>query len=214
MPVKRLCHHYIRAAGKPGEEKMPCRPHETHSACAELFTKNTESCMIRPMPTLRQATKDDIMLIHELAQQAFPATYRDLLSPDQMEYMLDWMYSPASLLRQMEEGHVYFIASLEGERCGYLSVQPEGPGVFHLQKIYVLPGFQGQHIGSYLFRQAIHYIKSIHPAPCQMRLNVNRYNTRAVEFYNRMGMKEVERGDFHIGRGYYMTDYIMGLDIA
>ncbi len=29
-----------------------------------------------------------------------------------------------------------------------------------------------------------------------------------------MGMKEVERGDFHIGHGYYMTDYIMGLDIA
>lgn len=34
------------------------------------------------MPTLRQATKDDIMLIHELAQQAFPATYRDLTMND------------------------------------------------------------------------------------------------------------------------------------
>ena len=32
------------------------------------------------MPTLRQAAKDDITLIHELACQAFPATYRDLLS--------------------------------------------------------------------------------------------------------------------------------------
>ena len=114
----------------------------------------------------------------------------------------------------MEEGHVYFIASHDGEHCGYLSVQPEGPGVFHLQKIYVLPGFQGLHIGSYLFRQAVSYIRSIHPEPCLMRLNVNRYNTRAVEFYQRMGMRELERGDFHIGHGYYMTDYIMGLDIA
>lgn len=149
------------------------------------------------MPTLRQAAKDDIMLIHELALQAFPATYRDLLSQE-----------------QMEEGHVYFIASHQGEDCGYLSVQPEGPGVFHLQKIYVLPGFQGLHIGSYLFRQAVSYIRSIHPEPCLMRLNVNRYNTRAVEFYRRMGMRELERGDFHIGHGYYMTDYIMGLDIA
>ena len=105
-------------------------------------------------------------------------------------------------------------ASHEGKDCGYLSVQPEGPGVFHLQKIYVLPGFQGLHIGSFLFRHAISYIRSIHPEPCQMRLNVNRYNTRAVEFYQRMGMRELERGDFHIGHGYYMTDYIMGLDIA
>ena len=66
------------------------------------------------MPTLRQAAKDDIMLIHELALQAFPATYRDLLSQEQMDFMMDWMYSPANLEKQMEEGHVYFIA--KGER--------------------------------------------------------------------------------------------------
>ena len=114
------------------------------------------------MPTLRQAAKDDITLIHELACQAFPATYRDLLSREQIDFMMDWMYSPANLEKQMEEGHVYFIASHEGKDCGYLSVQPEGPGVFHLQKIYVLPGFQGLHIGSFLFRHAISYIR-LHP---------------------------------------------------
>ncbi len=54
------------------------------------------------MPTLRQAAKDDIMLIHELALQAFPATYRDLLSQEQMDFMMDWMYSPANLEKQME----------------------------------------------------------------------------------------------------------------
>lgn len=165
------------------------------------------------MPTLRQAAKDDITLIHELACQAFPATYRDLLSREQIDFMMDWMYSPANLEKQMEEGHVYFIASHEGKNCGYLSVQPEGPGVFHLQKIYVLPGFQGLHIGSFLFRHAISYIRSIHPEPCLMRLNVNRDNTRAVEFYQRMGMRTLERGGFphrprllhdglHHGTGY------------
>ena len=48
------------------------------------------------MPTLRQAAKDDITLIHELACQAFPATYRDLLSREQIDFMMDWMYPPAS----------------------------------------------------------------------------------------------------------------------
>lgn len=77
------------------------------------------------MPTLRQAAKDDITLIHELACQAFPATYRDLLSREQIDFMMDWMYSPANLEKQMEEGHVYFIASHEGKDCGYL-VRPAG----------------------------------------------------------------------------------------
>lgn len=128
--------------------------------------------------------------------------------------MMDWMYSPANLLKQMEEGHVYFIATHEGEYCGYLSVQPEEPGIFHLQKIYVLPGFRESTSAATCSAKPSATSGASIPAPCQMRLNVNRYNTRAVEFYNRMGMKEVERGDFHIGHGYYMTDYIMGLDIA
>ena len=55
-------------------------------------------------------------------------------------------------------------------------------------------------------------IRSVHPAPCRMELNVNR-NNRALHFYERMGMRKLREGDFPIGDGYYMNDYIMGLDI-
>ena len=166
------------------------------------------------MLTIRQASETDCPLIRRMAEEAFPATYREILTPAQLDYMMEWMYSDASLREQFRAGHVWFIASSDGEPCGYLSVERQGETLFHLQKIYVLPGFQGLHIGSFLFRHAISYIRSIHPEPCLMRLNVNRDNTRAVEFYQRMGMRTLERGDFHIGHGYYMTDYIMGLDIA
>ena len=36
---------------------------------------------------------------------------------------------------------------------------------------------------------------------------------RALHFYERMGMRKLREGDFPIGDGYYMNDYIMGLDI-
>ena len=84
--------------------------------------------------------------------------------------------------------------------------------MFHLEKIYVLPYFQKAHCGSFLFRQAIRYIKKAHPAPCRMELNVNRHN-KALHFYEHMGMKKVREGDFPIGNGFYMNDYIMGMDI-
>lgn len=112
----------------------------------------------------------------------------------------------------LAEGHLYYIAYKEGEPVGYVSIQPEGEHTFHLQKIYVLPSCQGCHIGKRLFEKAIQVIKEIHPGPCQMRLNVNR-NNKAVTFYERLGMKKVAQGDFPIGNGYYMNDYIMGLDI-
>ena len=163
---------------------------------------------------IRKATLEDIPLINELAWIVFPHTYKELLSPGQIEFMMDWMYSPANLKKQMtEDSHTYFIAYEENEPAGYLSIQPEGEHTYHLQKIYVLPSFQGKKLGKLLFNQAIQAIKELHPEPCQMRLNVNRYNTKAVDFYFRMGMKKVFEGDFDIGHGYLMTDYIMALDI-
>ena len=163
---------------------------------------------------IRKATLEDISLINELAWIVFPHTYNKMLPPGQTEYMMEWMYSEESLHKQMtQDGHIYYLAFKGDEPAGYLSIQPEAEHVYHLQKIYVLPHFQGLNLGKMLFNHAIKSIKELHPEPCQMRLNVNRDNTKAVEFYQRMGMSKVFEGDFEIGQGYLMTDYIMGLDI-
>ena len=63
------------------------------------------------MFTIKKATTNDIQLINEMAQIVFPATYREILSKEQLDYMMDWMYSPKNLRKQMEEeGHIYYIA--------------------------------------------------------------------------------------------------------
>mgnify|MGYP000178737553 CR=1 FL=1 len=111
-----------------------------------------------------------------------------------------------------ESEHGDIIAETDGEPCGHLSVERQGPDLFHLQKIYVLPRYQGIGAGAALFRLAVAYIRSVHPGRCLMELNVNR-NNRALHFYERMGMRKLREGDFPIGDGYYMNDYIMGLDI-
>lgn len=41
-----------------------------------------------------------------------------------------------------EEGHIYYIAYEECEPAGYVSIQPEGEDLYHLQKIYVIPYYQ------------------------------------------------------------------------
>ena len=162
---------------------------------------------------IRKATIDDISTIRHMAATVFPATYREILSPEQIDYMMEWMYSEESIRKQRtEEGHIYYIAHQGELPVGYLSIQPEGEHIYHLQKLYVLPTFQGMHLGEQLFKQAITAIKALHPEPCQMRLNVNRLN-EALTFYQKMGMTQIDEGDFPIGNGYYMNDYIMGLDI-
>jgi len=45
----------------------------------------------------------------------------------------------------------------------------------------------------------------------RIELNVNR-NNKAVSFYEHLGMKIARQGDFPIGKGFYMNDYIMSID--
>lgn len=174
---------------------------------------------------IRKATKDDAELIHSLAVEVFPATYKEILSAQQIDYMMEWMYSVSNILKQMEEGHIYFLACSDlniednmrndqeyTDYLGYASVEQQDENTFHLQKIYVLPRCQGKKVGAALFDKAITYIKSVHPTPCVMELNVNR-NNKALGFYKKRGMTIVSQGDFPIGNGYYMNDYIMQLSI-
>ena len=164
------------------------------------------------MISIHKATQNDIPLIRALAEVVFPATYEKLLPQGQVPFMMEWMYSEESLQHQMAEGHTYYIAYTDGKPCGYLSVERQGERLFHLQKIYVLPDYQGLGVGEQLFRQAVTHVQQEGELPATIELNVNREN-RAVGFYLKMGMHRARTVDVAIGNGFYMNDYIMTLTV-
>ena len=167
------------------------------------------------MITFRKATLEDTLLIEELAQEIFRYTYSEMLSAGQIDFMMEWMYSQESLRRQIEEeGHVYHIVYHNDAPVGYVSVQQQGERLWHLQKIYLKEEMQGKAVGKKMFLKAVDYVRENGLLPATMELNVNRDNVKAVEFYEHMGMHKASRGDFHIGHGYYMTDYIMAMEIV
>ena len=161
------------------------------------------------MITIRIATINDIPLIRHMAEQVFPETYKHIITPEQCDYMMDMMYSEESLRRQITvEHHVYQLLFADGEAAGYVSVQPIESDLYELQKIYVLPRFQGRHLGKTLFSAAVSLVKQWHPDACRIFLHVNRYN-KAKAFYEHLGLKVTKQGDYDIGNGYFMNDYIM-----
>lgn len=163
--------------------------------------------------TIRKATLADIPTIQSIANVAFPDTYKDIITPEQCAYMMDMMYSTDSLTTQMtEQHHTYLLCDMDDRTVGYVSVQPLEKDVFELQKIYVLPDMQGHHIGRFLFDNAVRLVHEQHPEPCRMELHVNRYN-RALHFYEHLGMRKLREGDYPIGNGFYMNDYIMGIEV-
>lgn len=161
---------------------------------------------------IRPAYETDIQLIRRMADLVFPATYGAILSSAQLRYMMEWMYGEEALRREINGGFAWFIATVEEEPSGYLSIEQLDDELFCLQKIYVLPKYQGLGGGELLFNRAVEYIRSVHPTPCRMELHVNR-NNQARQFYEKMGMQLLREGDFEIGNGFYMNDFIMGLEI-
>lgn len=57
---------------------------------------------------LRQATAADIPLIQDLAQRSWENAYADILSKEQMEFMLSEMYSEAEILNHLQNPHYHY----------------------------------------------------------------------------------------------------------
>lgn len=165
---------------------------------------------------IREASTADIPAISALAEIAFRDTYKEILSPGQMDYMMEWMYSSGSLERQMtQEGNVFVI----DDGRGYASIRPDGltadgRPLFHLEKIYLLPQFQKSGLGRELFAAVVEKAREMAGgAPFRVELNVNR-NNPSLGFYEHLGMHKDRQGDFPIGNGYYMNDFIMAKDFS
>ena len=153
------------------------------------------------------ADKKDIRSIQNLARVTFPATYSPIISAEQIDFMMDMMYSETVLRRELEGGVTYLMLLADGIPAGFVSFgKQDDEGLFHLHKIYLLPDFQGLGYGREMFLQAEQEMRA--QGAKAFELNVNRHN-KALDFYKKMGMSIDRSGDFDIGGGFYMNDYIM-----
>ena len=185
------------------------------------------------MFTYRRATTDDIELVRSIAKVAFPATYSTIISAEQIDYMMEWMYSAKKLQQEISGNITYLLAEVDGRTVGYLSFGPDesaadddgahcgnvpsaaaalsaaAPGqgrLFHLHKIYLLPEAQGGGNGKRLFMAGEREMRLA--GATAFELNVNRGNP-ALGFYRHLGMQLSRSGDFDIGGGFFMNDHIM-----
>jgi len=163
---------------------------------------------------IRKAGIDDIPAIGAMAEVVFRKTYSKILTPEQIEYMMDMMYSEQSLLVQMTQANnIFFIEDGRGYASyRYEGRDEDGRDVFHLEKLYVMPEAQKSGLGRMLFEAVTGDIRSASIGHPKLELNVNR-NNPAVAFYEHIGMCRDRQGDFPIGKGFFMNDYIMAMDL-
>jgi GNAT superfamily N-acetyltransferase len=163
------------------------------------------------MISIKSAVFSDLPVIHNLAHRIWPDAYGEILSPGQLEYMLEQIYSLVSLQNQLVVLKHTFILVLDNDiPVGFASFSPKEKNgtIYRLHKIYVLPQQQGTGTGKLLLAHAIDSIKLLGAA--SLELNVNRHNTARL-FYEKQGFTIIGEEDIDIGQGYFMNDYVMKL---
>jgi ribosomal protein S18 acetylase RimI-like enzyme len=163
--------------------------------------------------------------IRSVSERTWPSTYGHIISQEQIDFMLDWMYSDASLEKQMNTGCEFYIASIKKENeqweaVGFCSVSSEGEEnnstekvagskAYKLNKLYVLPSAQGTGAGKALLNKCIEVAKAA--GSSSLFLQVNKQNT-AYTFYLKHGFIKEAEFKFDIGNGFFMDDYVMRLN--
>ena len=155
------------------------------------------------------AAMTDLPAIAALAEIIWREHYPEIISREQIEYMLGRMYSLNTMQQEVASGAIDYVRLLVGTRLvGFAAFGPtETPGVFKLHKCYLLPEFHGRGYGSLLLKHCAR-AASKHGAR-RIILAVNKQNTKAIAAYQRNGFSVAQAVVTDFGAGFVMDDYIM-----
>lgn len=162
---------------------------------------------------IENASDIHIPIIQDIAERTWWPTYSPIVEGEQIRFMLDEIYSHATLSKVMNNQSQRFILLYDEKGPqGFAAYgeRPEDPGIFKLHKIYVLPENHGKGYGKLLLNEVIDRITS--QGSKTLDLNVNRHNP-ARNFYERMGFRVIREEDIPVGP-YWMKDYVMRLDLS
>ena len=89
----------------------------------------------------RLLKKDELHIIREVADIVWPATFSSILSPEQISYMMEMMYSPAVMEEEFDRGVIFhavfnngFVARLRAHK-GFCEENAEKPAFARLFSI-------------------------------------------------------------------------------
>ena len=152
---------------------------------------------------------EELKRIRTVADKVWPLTYKDILSEKQISFMMEMMYSPAVMEKELSMGYFFDLCIVNGKDAGYISFSAcdEVPGRAKLHKVYLLHSFHHCGIGQQMLQHACKRCRE--KGFTSVCLAVNKQNLTAQKAYLRAGFTVEKALCTPIGEGFVMDDYIM-----
>ncbi len=158
---------------------------------------------------IREAKKADIPAIYDLAVKTWKITYPSIISNEQIDYMIEKMYSKEKLNEVIEKKKFNFLLfETDNQLVRFCSIEHNynNEAITRIHKLYVDPEVQGKKIGQQLLANT--QVLAVKNNSNKLHLNVNKKNL-AVNFYFKQNFSVEREEVLDIGSGFVMDDYIM-----
>lgn len=166
---------------------------------------------------IRKATKDDAAAIEKIAIAAWNHTHVPNIDQEQVDYMLERIYTVDALHKAMDENEVFLIISgisdgqNEFKPAGYLSYIMKTEELYFINKLYIHPVSHCKGFGTALLDEAVRILKSLKVKTIQLHVNEN--NFKAIKFYEKYGFKALQLDHYPFEK-YIIHDYLMELGLG
>lgn len=145
----------------------------------------------------------DLPRVTALAEVIWPVAFDGLIPAAEIPKIVGKIYSTTQMEEDMNNGHVFWIAQVDGKDAAFCASFREGDTIW-LKKLYVLPEMQGHGLGTRLTQTAID-----HFAPAkEIALFVKNDNVKAIGFYKKSGYSIAKEVPVVMGHMHF-TDYVM-----
>ena len=155
---------------------------------------------------IRKVEEKELQELAVLADKLWHQAYGNLLSPGQIDYMVQKFQSVEAFKQQLAQGYTYLGVFSDGVLKGYAGSVVHEDRIF-LSKLYLDKSVQKKGLS----RRLMEKTAKLYPELRSIYLTVNKYNP-SYNIYRHLGFKVIDSVVTDIGEGYVMDDYVMQLD--
>lgn len=150
---------------------------------------------------------EEIPKLAKLTSSIWHEYWTQILSPEQIDYMVDKFQSEKAILEQYKnENYTYYYINEDNQNIGYFGLSNKKDYLF-LSKLYISKDYRHKGLGTKAFEKIKEIAKN--KGYKSIQLTVNKYNTNTISAYDKWGFKTIDSVVTDIGSGFVMDDYIM-----
>lgn len=155
--------------------------------------------------TIRTCSLHDANTIVSLGIRTFRDTFDDVNTPENMMSYINEKFTLRRIREEIQEpGSLFFLAEKKGKAVGYARIRTSqtpdelsGSNAIEIERLYADKSHIGKGIGFSLMNKCLDYARE--KGFDTVWLGVWEHNTRAIEFYKKLGFERFSHHVFMLG---------------